>query len=105
MRFEKYTLYKIEEGLDELGNLKPTTIKVADIDVSISIKTISEVSNDVLYQVKSIAGLTKYSNLNEYSKYILSKDNKSYNIKSFIFGRLTQLNLEEVLKWMKYQRI
>ena len=98
MRFEKYTLYKIEECLDELGNLKPTTIKVADIDVSISIKTISEVSNDVLYQVKSIAGLTKYSNLNEYSKYILSKDNKSYNIKSFIFGRLTQLNLEEVLK-------
>lgn len=98
MKFEPYILYKLEQIPDKLGNVKPTKVKVDDIGVSISIKTISEVSQDVLYQVKSIVGLTKYSNLYENCTYILGKDNKTYNIKSFIVGRLTQLALEEVIK-------
>ena len=98
MKFEPYILYKLEQIPDKLGNVKPNKVKVDDIEVSVSIKTISEVSQDVLYQVKSIVGLTKYSKLDENHTYILGKDNKIYNIKSFIIGRLTQLALEEVIK-------
>ena len=98
MKFTDYALYEVKETIDELGNIVSTKRKVATISVSISTKLISQISNDVLYEIKSLSGLTKYSNFNEKSKYFISKDNKTYNIKTFILGRLTQLSLEEVLK-------
>lgn len=99
MRFEAYELYKYEEVLDELGNQTEAMIKVDDIEVNVSERSILETSKDTLYKVKDIVGLTKYRNLNDNIKYLLLKDSKKYNIKTFLHAnRFTKLDLEEVVQ-------
>lgn len=98
MKFEKYSLYQVTDKLDELGNPVNDSIFIDDIEVSVFTSSINEVREGVLYQVKSMTGLTKYSNMNENYKYYLLKGNKKLNIKNMIFGRFTKFNLVEVLK-------
>lgn len=98
MKFNLYELYKLEEGIDKYGNPSNEWVKVDDVEVCISIKTISQVSNETLYKVENIIGITKYSNIYNNSEYKLVENTNVYNIKTIIHGRFNQLDLVKVIK-------
>lgn len=97
MRFDKYSLYQLIETFDAYGNSKNDYEFIENIDVYINNAHMKSNNNEVTYFTKVIQGVTKYNSFELGEKYKIINDISEYEIISFINGKLTQLQLTEVI--------
>ena len=97
MRCDKYSLYQLIENFDAYGNSKNGYEFIENIDVYINNAHMKSNNNEVTYFTKVIQGVTKYNSFELGEKYKIINDISEYEITSFINGKLTQLQLTEVI--------
>lgn len=97
-----YTLQILEVIRDEYGHKQEEWIDVGIIEVAINQNYYNSTSNDgTLYSKKIVNGVTRQDLLARDTKYRIHALNECYEIESFIPGRLTQLQLKEVVGFIK----
>lgn len=97
-----YTLQILEIIRDEYGHTQEDWVDVGTMNVAINQSYYNSASNDgTLYRKKVVNGVTRQELLANDRKYRIHALNECYEIENFIPGRFIQLQLKEVVGFIK----
>lgn len=97
MKWNQYTLSQLVRTQGSLGQWKESWEEIQSIDVVVSSKLYSTVTNDVVYRVYADTAITKFKAFEDNATYKIANDDNEYEITSVnANGRYSQLLLQKV---------